>query len=99
MVKKLFKHEFLAWARLVPLFFLIAPAAAIMFRLLDLLKTDYFLFDLKGAGTRACSLEVREHNYDAIDLYHKCEFKVTGRRKNYYKNPTEDALLMACDPI
>ena len=60
---------------------------------------DYFLFDLKGAGTKACYLEVREHNYDAIDLYHKCEFKVTGRRKNYYKNPTEDALLMACDPI
>ncbi len=60
---------------------------------------DYFLYDLKSEGTRACYLEVRESNYDAIDLYKKCEFKVTGRRKKYYKNPTEDALLMACDPI
>jgi len=46
MVKKLFKHEFLAWSRIVPLFFLIAPVAALMFRLLELLETDFIIFDL-----------------------------------------------------
>lgn len=46
MVKKLFKHEFLAWSRIVPLFFLIAPVAALVFRLLELVETDFIIFDL-----------------------------------------------------
>lgn len=40
-------------------------------------------------------LEVREGNAPAIALYEKFGFKVDGVRKNYYKNPTENAILMS----
>lgn len=43
------------------------------------------------------SLEVRESNLPAINLYKKFEFKVVGTRKDYYKNPTENAVLMDLD--
>ncbi len=39
-------------------------------------------------------LEVRASNEPAIGLYKKFGFREVGVRKNYYKNPTEDALLM-----
>lgn len=55
---------------------------------------DVFLFYLKVEDVTACFLEVREGNTAALGLYEECGFAVTGRRKNYYKNPTEDALLM-----
>ncbi|MBO7292338.1 MAG: ribosomal protein S18-alanine N-acetyltransferase [Clostridia bacterium] len=55
---------------------------------------DVFLFYLKIEDVAACFLEVREGNSAALGLYEECDFVVTGRRKNYYKNPTEDALLM-----
>ena len=45
-------------------------------------------------GARSATLEVRENNLNAIDLYHKLEFKVVGRRKRYYKDTNEDAILM-----
>ena len=38
-------------------------------------------------------LEVRESNTPARCLYEKCEFAITGRRKSYYMNPPEDAVL------
>ncbi len=40
------------------------------------------------------NLEVRESNCKAISLYKQNGFKKVGERKNYYKNPTESALLM-----
>ena len=40
------------------------------------------------------SLEVRVSNGDAIALYEKAGFKEEGRRKNFYRNPREDALIM-----
>ncbi|MFC3927290.1 ribosomal protein S18-alanine N-acetyltransferase [Streptococcus caprae] len=39
-------------------------------------------------------LEVREGNTKAQQLYRAYGFKEVGRRKAYYHNPTEDALLM-----
>jgi ribosomal-protein-alanine N-acetyltransferase len=39
-------------------------------------------------------LEVRESNQAAIALYEKGGFKQDGRRRNYYSNPEEDALLL-----
>lgn len=42
----------------------------------------------------AIMLEVRSGNNAAVSLYEKFGFKKVGERKNYYKNPTEDALLM-----
>lgn len=43
------------------------------------------------------TLEVRQNNAPAIKLYEKCGYTEVGRRKNYYKNPTEDAILMNHD--
>ena len=40
------------------------------------------------------TLEVRESNLPAISLYEKFSFEKVGRRKNYYRLPTEDAILM-----
>lgn len=40
------------------------------------------------------SLEVRESNKAAIELYSSLGFKVEGKRKDFYKKPTEAALVM-----
>lgn len=40
------------------------------------------------------SLEVRISNNIAINLYKKFGFKILGKRRNFYKNPSEDALIM-----
>lgn len=39
-------------------------------------------------------LEVRESNKIAINLYKKFKFKEIGRRNNYYKFPSENAIIM-----
>jgi ribosomal-protein-alanine N-acetyltransferase len=39
-------------------------------------------------------LEVREGNADAIELYHQFGFRMVGRRKRYYTETNEDALVM-----
>ena len=44
--------------------------------------------------TSLITLEVRASNTPAINLYRKHGFIEVGRRKNYYKDPTEDAILM-----
>jgi [ribosomal protein S18]-alanine N-acetyltransferase len=41
-----------------------------------------------------CYLEVREHNRDAQRLYEHFGFEVIGRRKEYYPETGEDALVM-----
>lgn len=40
------------------------------------------------------SLEVRVSNHDAVSLYEKLGFVTEGRRKDFYRNPREDALIM-----
>ena len=40
------------------------------------------------------TLEVRESNIPAISLYTQYGFSQVGKRKNYYSNPSEDALLL-----
>lgn len=51
---------------------------------------------MRGVGTETVFLEVRESNAPAIGLYEKCGFAYCGRRKRYYRDPVEDAVLMAC---
>lgn len=45
-------------------------------------------------GLIAFTLEVRVGNASAISLYRKMGFEEAGIRKNYYRNPKEDALIM-----
>lgn len=49
---------------------------------------------LEEKGSRALSLEVRASNGPAIALYEKLGFAQVGLRKNYYRNPKEDALIL-----
>lgn len=49
---------------------------------------------LKNKGVKKLSLEVRQSNESAIALYQKLEFVQVGQRKNYYRNPKEDALIL-----
>ena len=49
---------------------------------------------LKAMGSHCLTLEVRASNAPAIALYEKLGFAEIGRRKNYYRNPREDALIL-----
>lgn len=48
-------------------------------------------------GAHKAILEVRAKNGAAQALYRRYGFGVTGRRKNYYKDPTDDALIMCAE--
>ncbi len=45
-------------------------------------------------GVEAAFLELRAGNTAALSLYEQCGFSLTSRRKNYYSEPIEDALVM-----
>ena len=49
---------------------------------------------LKQKGNHCLTLEVRASNAPAIALYDKTGFAEIGRRKNYYRSPKEDALIL-----
>ena len=49
---------------------------------------------LKEQESTCLTLEVRASNEPAKSLYEKLGFTEVGRRKNYYRNPKEDALIM-----
>jgi len=50
--------------------------------------------NLKKMGSHCLTLEVRASNAPAISLYEKLGFHEIGRRRNYYRNPREDALIL-----
>jgi len=49
---------------------------------------------LRKRESTCLTLEVRASNEPAKALYQKLGFQEVGRRKNYYRNPKEDALIM-----
>ena len=66
-----------------------ARRRGIAYRLLDYaLKTE------KGHGLESVFLEVREKNVAARNLYKSYGFIEIGIRKNYYKDPPDNAILM-----
>lgn len=56
---------------------------------------EYLIKDLKNyRGSRCLTLEVRASNEPAKALYEMLGFRQAGLRKNYYRNPKEDALIL-----
>lgn len=53
-----------------------------------------FLNHVRARGGRDVFLEVRESNRAARGLYEKWAFVEAGRRKDYYQDPSEDALVL-----
>lgn len=45
-------------------------------------------------GISFISLEVRRSNISAVNLYKFYGFTLQGTRKNFYRNPTEDGLIL-----
>jgi len=68
------------------------------------LLVRHLLPEARAVGLAAILLEVRESNRPAIQLYESIGFRQEGRRRHYYRNPQEDALLFrfllqSCDKI
>lgn len=57
------------------------------------------LIDLAKKGAIIATLEVRESNQAAQALYQQFGFQAVGRRKAYYRDNHEDAILMTSDRI
>jgi ribosomal-protein-alanine N-acetyltransferase len=55
---------------------------------------DAVIERVKERGAHELFLEVRESNLGAQGLYKRRGFVVVGRRRSYYAQPTEDALVM-----
>ena len=60
-------------------------ASSLLSYTLDKLRTEHF---------ESVYLEVRESNIAAQSLYYKFGFQEYARRKSYYLNPSENAILM-----
>ncbi len=62
---------------------------------------DYAVKTSVGKGLERLFLEVRSKNIPAIKLYTAYGFRQIGLRKNYYKDPADDAIVMlranSCD--
>ena len=52
-----------------------------------------------GKKAAKVTLEVRPSNQSALALYAKFGLQVVGRRKRYYRDNQEDALIMTVEPL
>jgi [ribosomal protein S18]-alanine N-acetyltransferase len=55
---------------------------------------DRLIEDARSEGVRRVTLEVRETNRTARNFYYKNDFIDIAIRKNYYRSPVEDAIVM-----
>ena len=60
---------------------------------------DRLLEAAEANGHAGLTLEVRESNLRAIALYERHGLAIAGRRKGYYENDGEDALIMTSDSL
>jgi len=58
---------------------------------------EHVLAEAERRGCREATLEVRPSNRPARSLYSRLGFRETGRRRGYYRDTGEDAILMALD--
>ena len=54
---------------------------------------DELLNAARARNSESVFLEVRESNVVARSLYERAGFRASGRRKSYYSNPIEDAVV------
>jgi ribosomal-protein-alanine N-acetyltransferase len=59
----------------------------------------YALRHALDEGARSSFLEVRESNLPAQEMYRQFGYEATGRRRRYYKDNDEDAILMNLEPL
>jgi len=59
----------------------------------------YALQHMKSEGAASSFLEVRAGNTAAQEMYRKFGYQVAGRRKHYYKDNGEDAILMSLESL
>jgi [ribosomal protein S18]-alanine N-acetyltransferase len=59
----------------------------------------YALRYMSKEGAVSSFLEVRESNTAAQEMYRKFGYEVSGRRKKYYKDTDEDAILMTLNGL
>jgi ribosomal-protein-alanine N-acetyltransferase len=52
---------------------------------------------MQELGVRQLFLEVRASNHPALAVYASAGFHLLYTRHNYYQDPVEDALVMACN--
>lgn len=52
------------------------------------------IYEASGRGAAQVLLEVRASNESAQQMYRNLGFSFVGRRRDYYRLPTEDALVM-----
>lgn len=55
---------------------------------------DRILEEGRRLDVKTAFLELRAGNRAALYLYERCGFRITARRKKYYSEPPEDALVM-----
>lgn len=63
---------------------------------IGLLLLQSVIVEARGHLAERMLLEVRESNEKARRLYRQNGFCELGVRKNYYKQPTENAIIMSC---
>lgn len=59
----------------------------------------YALRYMSREGAVTSFLEVRENNMPAQEMYREFGYEAVGRRKRYYKDTGEDAILMTLDSL
>ncbi len=60
---------------------------------------SHALLRLIEEGARSSFLEVRENNVAAQEMYRRFGYEVTGRRRRYYSDNDEDAILMTLNSL
>ena len=60
---------------------------------------SHILLQSIDEGAQTSFLEVRESNYAAQEMYRKFGYEKTGRRRRYYRDNDEDAILMHLDSL
>lgn len=60
---------------------------------------EYALRYMSKEGAVTSFLEVRESNTAAQEMYRKFGYEAVGRRKRYYKDTDEDAILMTLNGL